>query len=439
MITMFDGKARAVRSISIPILILSAMLLAHGCSDDITPPGGGVPTDISGNLVHATECKENIYGLDNGAPAVLDCIFWDWDGSDTLSVVHINAALNCCPGSIVGLVNINGTNITIEETEGDDAIMCRCLCRYDLSYEISGIAGGEVTITFVEQYIGEGSEILTVTIDLDAEPQGSHCLFRNTYPWGSGHSGEDPVGTIDDYSGCNDLTGTSTYPGPFSADSTCVAVFTMPAYNALRIFHVNTAYNYCVDALDAEFDFSEGLITITGMEHPPGGHCACVCLYDVNYSIYNLEPGVYTIRFIEPYLPPGQEQLEITIDITQEGSWRRCVPREGFPWGEESSEEEDRRRLDEMYAKIVEYIGTPYCSEGDCRLIGVGSKPCGGPWEYLIYSAATVDEQHLQSLVNAHSAFEDYMNMKYGYMSTCDVPVAPILECHEGICRAARQ
>jgi hypothetical protein len=57
---------------------------------------------------------------------------------------------------------------------------------------------------------------------------------------------------------------------------------------------------------------------------------------------------------------------------------------------------------------------------------------------YLIYSASTVDEEHLQGLVSEHASYEDYMNMKYGYMSTCDVPVPPILECRDGICGAAR-
>lgn len=436
---MFPVKIRSIRLISISMAILALALLAHGCSDEITPPAGKVPADFSGTLVDATECKDNIYGFEAGAPVTLDCVTWDWDESDTLRLVHVNAALNCCPGTIVGLVSSDGGNISIEETEGDDALMCHCLCLYDLTYEISGIAGGEITISFVEPYLHEGDELLTVTVDLDDEPTGSYCLQRFTYPWSTGQVGEDPVGVIDSYSGCKDLTGTYDDTEVFSADSACVILYNFPADNLLRIYHTNTAYNCCVDALDADFEFAEGLITITGIEHPPGGLCDCICLYDIHYSISNYEQGITTIRFIEPYLPAGQEQLEITVDLSREGTWTYCVHREGYPWSEDTSEEQDKATLKELYDEIVEHIGTPYCSsEEDCSIIGVGSKPCGGPWMYLIYSASTVDEEYLQALVSEHATFEDYMNFKYGYMSTCDVPVPPILECHDGICGAAR-
>lgn len=445
---MFFARAHAARSITVLTVILFAILLAHGCSDEITPPVDDVPTHISGNLVHCTECKDNIYGLGTGSPVTPDCVTWDWDGSDTLRIVHVNAALNCCPGTIAGIIRpvydspgdeSRFVGLEITEVEGDDAPMCHCLCLYDLSYEISGIEGGTLRIRFLEKYIADGAEPLEVTVDLGAEPSGSHCIQRYTYPWGTEQPGEDPVGTIDGYSGCNDVTGTSNFPGPFSADSSCVVVYTMPAAGSMLIFHINTAYNCCIEALDADFEFNEGLVTITGHEYPPGGLCDCVCLYDVTYSIGNLHHEIYTIRFVEPYLPPDQERLEITVDMSQEGCWTNCVVRKGYPWGEESEETADRNRLDLLFYRIIEYIGTPYCDMGECRYIGYGSKPCGGPWGYLIYSTDTVNEDFLRVLVDTHAAYENYMNFKYGYSSDCSVPDLPVLECRNGICVEARR
>lgn len=433
-----------------PATSLFIALLIAGCSDEVTPPvedthvGG-----ITGTLAGTTGCKDNIYGMQPGAIANLDCMTWDWDGADTLRIFHVNAALNCCPGTIVGTVvpvyyeitdpdlepRLAGFNIT--EKEGDDAIMCHCLCLYDLSYELTGITGGTIFIRFYEKYIRPGAEPLYAVLDLDEEHEGSTCIYRDTYPWGTAQTGDDPVGTIDYDSGCKGTDLDSPIPFPASADSACALVYTEPFSGSMHITLQNTAYNCCVEAIDAEFEFDGNLITITGREHPPGGLCDCICLYDVVYTVSNLDPGVYTIVFVEPYLLPGQARLEIDVDMTVEGVWSACAYREGYPWGEVTDEEVDKQRLASLYRNIVDYIGTPACHEDDCRYIGVGSKPCGGPWHYLIYSASTVNEEYLQTLVDVHAAFENYMNHRYGYLSDCSVPMPPAVECHDGMCREA--
>ena len=424
-------------TIALSVMVPALVLLAAGCGDETAPPADVAPPWISGALVDATGCKSGAGESETAEQGGLDCLRWDWDGSDTLLVVHVNAALNCCPGTITGIVSAEDGVITIKESEGDDAVMCHCLCLYDLSWKISGIAGGSVSIAFIEKYLPEGATPLAALIDLEAQPSGSRCIERDSYPWTTGSGGSGPGGTVDGYTGCKELTGTGEPPSAFSPDSLCVVVYSHPSGGRLEILQVNTAYNCCVDSLGADFDITEGTITITGLEYPPGGLCDCICLYDVHYTINDIAPALYTIRFVDPYRPEGQEQLEIEVDASLEGSWSNCVHREGYPWGGESSEEEDQERLKALYDEIVEYIGTPRCSGGDdCRFIGVGSKPCGGPWRYLVYSASTLDEDHLRSLVEAHAAFEAYLNEKYGYVSTCNVPPEPVLECRDGICRA---
>ena len=64
------------------------------------------------------------------------------------------------------------------------------------------------------------------------------------------------------------------------------------------------------------------------------------------------------------------------------------------------AEEVDRARLEGMRQDIIEFIGEPTCKDStNCRSIAFGDKPCGGPWEYLIYSVVEFDTLALQDMV----------------------------------------
>lgn len=100
-----------------------------------------------------------------------------------------------------------------------------------------------------------------------------------------------------------------------------------------------------------------------------------------------------------------------------------------------ADEEGDQARLKEMREDILQMVGTPTCAEeGSCRSVGFGAKPCGGPWEYLIYSVENVDEQQLLERVREYNDFEEKLNAKYGYVSDCTVPEPPVLGCRDGRC-----
>jgi hypothetical protein len=101
----------------------------------------------------------------------------------------------------------------------------------------------------------------------------------------------------------------------------------------------------------------------------------------------------------------------------------------------ERNEELDTARLAEMRQEILDYVGTPTCEgESSCRSMGMGSKPCGGPWGYLIYSADNVDSLELVTLVSAYNDYNEDLNLKYGWMSDCSVPTPPVLTCQDGQC-----
>ena len=103
----------------------------------------------------------------------------------------------------------------------------------------------------------------------------------------------------------------------------------------------------------------------------------------------------------------------------------------------QQTEEGDRAQLAEMRRAINALIGDAAgASIEDCRYSGLGTKPCGGPWEYVIYSTSSTDSLALTERLIAYNAFEAEMNERYEYASDCSVPEVPVLAYREGRCIA---
>ena len=105
--------------------------------------------------------------------------------------------------------------------------------------------------------------------------------------------------------------------------------------------------------------------------------------------------------------------------------------------GDQRTEEGDRAQLAEMRREIDALVGDAAgASIEDCRYAGVGSKPCGGPWAFMIYSASSTDSTALAERLTAYNAFEAEMNERYGLASDCSVPNEPVLAYRAGRCVA---
>ena len=99
------------------------------------------------------------------------------------------------------------------------------------------------------------------------------------------------------------------------------------------------------------------------------------------------------------------------------------------------TEEDDRAQLAEMRREIDALIGDAVgASIEDCRSMGLGDKPCGGSWEYVIYSVSSTDSTALAERVTAYNAFEAEMNRRYWYSSDCAYEMAPMLVYRDGRC-----
>ena len=104
---------------------------------------------------------------------------------------------------------------------------------------------------------------------------------------------------------------------------------------------------------------------------------------------------------------------------------------------DQQTEAGDRAQLAELRREIDALVGDAAgASLGDCRYLGLGAKPCGGPWEYVIYAASSTDSMALAERLTAYNAFEAEMNERYGYASDCSVPNEPVLAYRDGRCVA---
>jgi len=101
---------------------------------------------------------------------------------------------------------------------------------------------------------------------------------------------------------------------------------------------------------------------------------------------------------------------------------------------------DDWERLEEMQVDILALVGEANCSDStQCRYIALRPKPCGGPWEFLVYCSSEVDSVRLVELVNEYNQFEEELNNKYGRTSDCSVPPEPQLGYIGGHCVDLRE
>jgi hypothetical protein len=88
-----------------------------------------------------------------------------------------------------------------------------------------------------------------------------------------------------------------------------------------------------------------------------------------------------------------------------------------------------------LKTNIAAIANASICNEEfECRYIAFGSKPCGGPWEFLIYTTS-IDTLTLTSLVEAYNQLESEYNINCNAISDCSAPQPPTgFECENNQC-----
>lgn len=103
----------------------------------------------------------------------------------------------------------------------------------------------------------------------------------------------------------------------------------------------------------------------------------------------------------------------------------------------DSTFQEDQQELIDLKQNIEYLASTSVCNENtECKFMALGSKPCGGPWSYVIYSTS-IDESNLKTLVTNYNKKEAAYNQKWGIVSDCAMVNPPIsTTCKNNTCVA---
>ncbi len=96
------------------------------------------------------------------------------------------------------------------------------------------------------------------------------------------------------------------------------------------------------------------------------------------------------------------------------------------------SDAEDALRLRD---EITAAIGEARCRNlVNCRIVGLGARPCGGPDEFVAYSIWDTDRQHIANLVFEYNLLREDMMLDSDVVGTCEQLQEPGIDCVHDRC-----
>ena len=200
---------------------------------------------------------------------------------DTILVIHQNALYNCCSKI---MVKVTQTSNGFDLSEADTGSLCHCMCRFDITTQISSLSPGSYLIRVFNP---DSSLVDSGVVDIPPkytkfETSQSKCKSASLK-----------------------LKAESIIPGAFG-DSVLTWWF---HDNTLWITHQNALYACCAK-------YKVNILTTPNgfdlLEYEIGPTCDCLCSYDITTTIYGIQPGTYVIRVFSPW---GYLVDSIWVDI----------------------------------------------------------------------------------------------------------------------------
>jgi hypothetical protein len=100
-----------------------------------------------------------------------------------------------------------------------------------------------------------------------------------------------------------------------------------------------------------------------------------------------------------------------------------------------SAPSSDEEALVTLHQQIIDLIGEPRCENiVHCRLLALGSRPCGGAAEYLAYSSIVGRRDVLEAKAYEYDFLQEEVNRARAVSGTCEVLTQPRVACVNGRC-----
>uniref|UniRef100_A0A486XL54 Uncharacterized protein n=1 Tax=Rheinheimera sp. BAL341 TaxID=1708203 RepID=A0A486XL54_9GAMM len=91
--------------------------------------------------------------------------------------------------------------------------------------------------------------------------------------------------------------------------------------------------------------------------------------------------------------------------------------------------------LNAMRSEILALIGNAEADTVEqCRVVGFGAKPCGGPASYIAFSVQHKNESVILALIEKYNSAAKAENERLGLMSDCAVVPKPAVVLKNGVC-----
>lgn len=100
-----------------------------------------------------------------------------------------------------------------------------------------------------------------------------------------------------------------------------------------------------------------------------------------------------------------------------------------------SAAESDAEAVVRLRKEIAATIGEAKCRNlVNCRIVGLGVRPCGGPEEYVPYSIWDTDREEISILVSEYNLLKEDLMHDSDHAGTCKVLSKPDVDCIRSQC-----